>query len=88
MEEVQVYEPERATSKQIGKIKALGKELKLKKEKLYDLMYDLTGAEEFNELTELDADTVIAKLQTMHGKKAKKATSGDPEQEFEFDDEE
>jgi hypothetical protein len=90
MEEVQVYEPERATSKQIGKIKALGKELKLKKERLYDLMYDTTGAEEFNELTEIDADMMITELQRKQEKalaKAKKSVSGDPEQQFEFDDE-
>lgn len=89
MEEVQVYEPERASSKQIGKIKSLGKELEIKKTKLYDIMYDLTGAEEFNELTEHDANEIINELQSRQEnsvKKAKKKISAGDEADFDMED--
>lgn len=88
MEEVQVYEPETAKPKQIGKIKTLAKTLEIKKSKLMDMMYDLTGTDQINELTETEANEVIAKLEAKQKKKAKNHTSGDPEEELDFDDEE
>lgn len=60
-----VYEPEKASPEQIGKIKRLGKENKIKKNELYDILYDEGhGAEEFNELTPEGAEAVIKYLKS------------------------
>ena len=60
---VEVYEPETATAKQIGKIKALAKELKWKKEKLEDFLYDKFQTDLLNELTIDEASDAIDSLQ-------------------------
>ena len=80
-EEVTVYEAELASPKAIGKIKSLAKKQRMKKKALYDLLYDLTGADEFNELTEAEANEVIKELES------RKAAAEDDADEIDFSDE-
>lgn len=79
MEEVQVYEPETAKPKQIGKIKSLAKSMSMKKSKLMDLMYDETGTDQLNELTEAEATQIIKMLEDM------KSNELDDDEDFEAD---
>lgn len=60
---IDVYEPELASSKQIGQIKRIGKEIGLDKDELLDFVYDLFNTDRLNDLTEEEADVVIKKLQ-------------------------
>lgn len=78
MEEVQVYEPDLASPKQIGKIKEIARENKIRKNDLFDLVYELTGAEALNELTQAEAAEVIEELQKQ----------ADSEEELDFSDDE
>jgi hypothetical protein len=83
MEEVQVYEPDLAKSKQIGTIKRLAKKLKMKKSVLFDLLYDLTGTDQMQELTEREADEVIKEL-----KDREQAAVEEADDEMDFSDDE
>lgn len=60
---VEVYEPETATAKQIGKIKSLAKDLGLSKLKLEDFIYDKFNTDLLNELTIEEASNAIEALQ-------------------------
>lgn len=64
----EVYEPDLASPKKIGKIKQLAKKNKLKKDELYDLIYEETGSDSMNDLTEMEANQIIKVLQNMDEK--------------------
>ncbi len=71
-EELQLYEPERADPKMIGKIKRLAKENGLKKELIYEWMFNQIGAEEFNELTEASAKEFLEYVEKRIARRNKK----------------
>lgn len=81
MEEVQVYEPDLASPKSIGKIKSFAKAMKMKKIKLFDELYNQTGTDQLNELTEQEATDFIKHLEQM------KASGNDEEDEMDFSEE-
>lgn len=81
MEEVQVYEPDLASPKLIGKIKSLAKSMQWKKTKLFDELYNQTGTDQLNELTEQEASEFIKYLED-----AKRESEGDDD-EMDFSDE-
>lgn len=62
-EVMDVYEPDLASSKQIGSIKRLGKEIGFSKDDLLDFVEDLYETDVLNDLTAEEADIVIKKLQ-------------------------
>ncbi|WP_422661640.1 hypothetical protein ACK8P5_26320 (plasmid) [Paenibacillus sp. EC2-1] len=61
-EEIAVYEVEKADPKVIGKIKRHGKDAKIKKEKMYKLLYEQTGCESFNDLSTQSAKEFLEYL--------------------------
>lgn len=74
----QVYEPDLASPKQIGKIKVLAKPIMPKKSQLMDFLYNTVGTDQLNDLTEAEADVVIMELQR----------SAKAEEEMDFSDDE
>lgn len=57
------FEPDKASPKQIGKIKQLGKKHKIGKEEMYDILDEVAMVQEFNALTKDDASAVIKHLE-------------------------
>jgi len=87
-EEIMLYEPDLADPKSIGKIKRLAKDGRINMEKVYDWLESQTGAEEFNELTQDQANEFIvymeeriAKIQKRRADKKKAAVTEDDEYE-------
>lgn len=74
----QVYEPDLATAKQMGKIKSLAKPMFPKKSQLMNFLYDTMGTDQLNDLSEAEADVFIAELQRRANK----------EEEMDFSDDE
>lgn len=62
-EELLIYEPDLADPKTIGKIKRMAKDAKISESKLYEWMEKQTGAEEFNELLQTEAEEFLAWLE-------------------------
>lgn len=77
-----VYEPELATPRQIGELKKLGKQNKMKKNEFEDLIYDETGADGLNDLTEKEALHVKKVLEDML------QNDQETEEDMDFSDEE
>ena len=72
------WEPEKASPKQIGTIKRLGKKYKISKQEMYEILEEEGGVTEFNELTPEGADAVIKYLENYE------AEEGSDEEEFQM----
>ncbi|MNP53254.1 hypothetical protein D3C76_1477150 [compost metagenome] len=84
-EEIQLYEPDLADPKTIGKIKRAAKAGRISNDKLYTWLEEQTGEEEFNDLIQSQADEFLewleAKIAKIEAKRAKKAAGSDDEAE-------
>jgi hypothetical protein len=81
-EELLIYEPDLADPKIIGKIKRMAKAAKISDAKLYTWMEKQTGAEEFNELLQTQAEEFLdwleKKIQRIEAKRKEKENEDDP----------
>lgn len=74
-DEIPVFEPDKADSKSIGRIKKLGEQLGYDKKKLLALMEDKMGTDSFNDLLQEEADKFIGILEKRIAKKADKKSA-------------
>lgn len=82
-EEIQLYEPDLADPKIIGKIKRAAKSGKISDDKLYKWLEEQTGEEEFNDLIQQQAEEFLVyleeKIARIEAKRAKRAAADDAE---------
>lgn len=84
-----VYEPELADPKTIGKIKKIGKENEIEKGKLMKMLYNQTGSDSLNDLTQAEADEFLEYLTGKYAEKKEKSSKkkADDDADFDMEDE-